>query len=312
MKGNCHDDMKVVGLMTVRNEDWILGLTLRGAMQIVDEMIVLDHASIDGTAQIIHEVAEEFPGRIHYQRRDDPVWREASIRQGLIDDGRKLGGTHFWMIDADELVTGNIVPEIRMMLAALEPGDLLTLPWFPIWGSLDRCRRDGNRYWCAKRTIYGFRDHADLQYEARKNRPACDIHTRAPISPGKKREHWLDDLRHGVMHFVAAERSRLVAKAAWYKMIETVRFSDVSAEQLNANYNRDLDETELVTVPVEADWWAPYLPWRKHVHLNRPTWFEWDCQLMWRQHGPEKFNGLELWGIPERMTPYPDDRPSIQ
>ena len=76
------------------------------------------------------------------------------------------------------------------------------------------------------------------------------------------------------MHFVAAGRSRLVAKTAWYKMIETVRFADVSAERLNAIYNRDLDETGLTTVPVEPAWWAPYLRWRKRVNLDRPSWYE--------------------------------------
>jgi hypothetical protein len=294
--------MKVIGLMTARNEDWILGLTLRGVMLIVDEMIVLDHASTDGTALIIHEVAREHPGRIHYQRREDPVWREATIRQGLIEDGRKLGGTHFWVIDADELATGNVLPQIRPMLSALEPGDFITIPWFPIWGSLDRCRRDGNDYWCANRTAYGFRDHPETRYEARKNRPVCDMHTRAPVSPGREQEYWLNDLERGAMHFVAAGRSRLVAKTAWYKMIEMVRFADVSAERLNAIYNRDLDETGLITVPVEPGWWAPYLHWRQHVHLDRPCWYEWDCQRMWREYGPEKFAGLHLWGVPERTT----------
>ena len=44
------------------------------------------------------------------------------------------------------------------------------------------------------------------------------------------------------------------------------RFSDVSAQRLNAIYNRDLDETGLTTVPVEPAWWAPYLRWRKRVN----------------------------------------------
>ena len=105
------DGLKVIGLMTARNEDWILGLTLRGVMLLVDEIIVLDHCSTDGTAAIVQEVAREHPGRVHYQRREDPVWREASIRQGLLQDGRRLGATHFWAIDADELVAGNILPK---------------------------------------------------------------------------------------------------------------------------------------------------------------------------------------------------------
>ncbi|MFZ1217847.1 MAG: hypothetical protein WAO00_01070 [Chthoniobacterales bacterium] len=294
--------MKVIGLMTVRNEDWILGLTLRGVMLIVDEMIVLDHASTDDTALIIHEIAREHPGRIHYQCRKDPVWREATIRQSLLEDGRKLGGTHFWMIDADELATGNVLPQIRPMLATLEPGDLITIPWFPIWRSLDWRRQDSNDYWCANRTAYGFRDHPEIRYEARKNRPAYDMHTRAPVSPGQKREYWVNDPDRGAMHFVAAGRARLAAKTAWYKMIETVRFADRNAERLNDMYDPDLDETNLITVPVDPAWWTPYLSWREHVHLDRPSWYEWDCRRMWREYGPEKFAGLNLWGIPDRTA----------
>ena len=114
--------LKIVGLMTVRNEDWILGLTLRAAMLVVDEMIVLDHASRDRTRAIIEEVAGEWPGRLHYRREDDPVWREAAIRQRLLEEGRELGATHFWVVDADEMVTGDLVPFIRPWLASLAAG----------------------------------------------------------------------------------------------------------------------------------------------------------------------------------------------
>jgi glycosyltransferase involved in cell wall biosynthesis len=291
--------MKVVGLMTARNEDWILGLTLRAATFIVEEMIVLDHASTDRTRAIILEVAQEFPGRIHYRRREDPVWREASIRQGLLEEGRLLGGTHFWVIDADELLTGNLLPEIRSILSSLDTGDCITLPWFPMWRSLDRYRRDGNQYWCGNRTVYGFRDHPLVRYEPHRNRPDYDIHIRAPIVPGQKRELYLKDPHHGVMHFVAAGWARLLAKAAWYKMIETARFGDVPAERLNTSYNADLDEAGLVTVPADSEWWEPYSRWRVHVEPDAPSWFARDCQRMWREFGPGKFAGLDLWGVPQ-------------
>ena len=102
------------------------------------------------------------------------------------------------------------------------------------------------------------------------------------------------------MHFVAADWARLLAKTAWYKMIETVRFEDRDADWLNESYERDLDERDLVTVPAPPAWWAPYERWRVHAHLGRPSWHEADCRRMWREFGPEKFAGLRLWGIPER------------
>jgi hypothetical protein len=291
--------MKVVGLMTARNEDWILGLTLRAATLIVDEIIVLDHASTDRTRAIVHEIANECPGRIHCRRREDPAWREASIRQGLLEEGRLLGGTHFWVIDADELLTGNLVPKIRSILSSLDEGDCITLPWFPMWRSLDRYRCDANEYWCSNRTVYGFRDHPSVRYEARPTRPTCDMHTRAPRLPGLKHELCVSDSHHGVMHFVAAGWARLVAKTAWYKMIETVQFGDVTAERLNAIYNRDLDEAGLVTVPADSEWWEAYSKWRRHVEPDARSWFAQDCERLWRKFGPAKFAGLDLWGIPQ-------------
>jgi hypothetical protein len=291
--------MKIIGLMTARNEDWVLGLTLRAAALVVDEMIVLDHASTDRTCAIIREVADEFPGRIHYRHRADPVWREAPIRQGLLEEGRELGGTHFWVIDADELLTGNLLSRVRSMLSSLGTGEWLTLPWFAMWRSLDRYRCDSNQYWCANRTAYGFRDHPAIRYEAHQKRPACDIHTRVPNLPGGKREFCVNDPHHGVMHLVASGWSRMVAKTAWYKMVETVRFGDVNPASLNANYNRDLDETALVTVAARAEWWEPYSAWRAHIDLDAPSWFAQDAGRMWREFGPRKFAGLDLWGVPE-------------
>jgi hypothetical protein len=291
--------LKIVGLMTVRNEDWILGLTLRAAMLVVDAMIVLDHASCDRTRAIIDEVAGEWPGRLHYRREDDPVWREAAIRQRLLEAGRELGATHFWVIDADEMVTGDLVPRIRPWLASLAAGQALSLPWFPIWRSLDWRRRDGNAYWCANRTAYGFRDHPAISYRPRRGRTRYDIHARRPALPGGQRELGGDEGAGGVMHFVAADWRRLVAKTVWYKMVETVRFGDCSAAELNAAYDRDLDEAGLACAPVPAGWWDPYRDWRRHVGLESRSWFEEDCLRMWRQHGPELFAGLALWGVVE-------------
>jgi predicted outer membrane lipoprotein len=294
--------LKIVGLMTVRNEDWILGLTLRAAMLIVDAMIVLDHASDDRTREIIEEVAGECPGRLHYRREDDPVWRETAIRQRLLEEGRELGATHFWVVDADEMVTGNLMPQIRPLLASLAAGEALSLPWFPLWRSLDWRRRDGNAYWCANRTVYGFCDHPAVHYGTHRGREVCDIHTRRPEGLSGERACCSGEQEGGVLHFVAAGWRRLVAKTAWYKMIETVRFGDRSAAELNAWYDRDLDESNLVRVPVAADWWAPYRAWRRCVDLEAPSWFEADCRRMWEQHGAERFAGLGLREAPEART----------
>ena len=56
--------MKIVATIPVRNEDWCLGLTLRALLRWVDSVVVLDHASTDGTREILAEVDAEHPGRL--------------------------------------------------------------------------------------------------------------------------------------------------------------------------------------------------------------------------------------------------------
>ncbi|HXO41397.1 MAG TPA: glycosyltransferase, partial [Thermoanaerobaculia bacterium] len=57
--------MKLVGMMPVRNEDWVLGLSLRAALLFLDEVVVLDHGSSDGTPELLASIAAEHPGRVH-------------------------------------------------------------------------------------------------------------------------------------------------------------------------------------------------------------------------------------------------------
>ncbi len=51
--------MKIVGLLPVRNEEWIIAYTLRALLRWVDEVIVLNHASTDRTGDILLEIAAE-------------------------------------------------------------------------------------------------------------------------------------------------------------------------------------------------------------------------------------------------------------
>jgi hypothetical protein len=128
---------------------------------------------------------------------------------------------------------------------------------------------------------------------------------------GEKREYRLNDPEREAMHSEAAGRSTLVAKTAWYKMIENGTFRRRQRRAAERHFmivtwmRQGLD-----TVPAEPDWCAPYLRWRQHAHLVRPSWYEWDCQRMWREDGPEKFASLDLWEVPERTTA-PLEDPSL-
>ena len=122
--------MRLIGLMPVRNEDWILGLTARAALMWCDALVILDHASTDQTNQIAYESQRDNSQKeIAYLREDDPTWHEQAHRQRMLEVARKMKATHIVTIDADELLTGNLLPDIRDMIEVLSPGEVLQLPW---------------------------------------------------------------------------------------------------------------------------------------------------------------------------------------
>lgn len=286
--------LKLVGLTTVRNEEWVLGLSLRAALQFVDEMVVLDHASTDGTPALVARIAAEYPGRVRCLRESDPVWREVAWRQRLLEEGRAAGATHLCMIDADEVLSGNLLPTIRERFAALAPGETLSLPWLALWRSLDAYRDEAS---CVARKVMmlGFRDAPGLHYAPTVE--DFDFHTRRVRGSGADRR--LEDLAEGgVLHLAAVHWRRFQARTVWYQMIETVRFPwRRSAAERQALYaERYLDESEIRLLPVPPAWWRPYLSWRGAVDADGAAWFEQECRRMWHEHGAERFSGLRIEG----------------
>src|SRR5262245_25337749 len=105
--------VKIVGMMAVRNEDWVLGFSARVALMWCDALVIFDHASTDRTPQIITDLEKDHPGRVHRHREDSLKWDEMAHRQTMLEMARATGATHMAIIDADEIVTGNIVDKMR-------------------------------------------------------------------------------------------------------------------------------------------------------------------------------------------------------
>ena len=105
--------MKLVALMPVRNEEWILRLSAAVALSWCDHIVFLDHASDDETGSILLSLAAARPGQVTILLDPDPTWKEMEHRQALLDAGREVGGTHFALVDADEIITANLRPHIR-------------------------------------------------------------------------------------------------------------------------------------------------------------------------------------------------------
>lgn len=285
--------MNLTAIMPVRNEDWILGASLRIALMWCDSVVALDHASSDRTPEILRQVAEECPGRVHWIAEPDPAWPEMAHRQRLLEVARDIGSTHIALTDADEILTGNLLPVIRERIEKLPPGGCLHVGMPCMWRSLHEYRTD-SRYWSNRWDLsIAFCDRPDLHWASLSG---YDHHHRIPH---KSRIAARIREPGGVMHLQWVNWRRLTAKHALYKITERMKYPNRSVREIDLMYNLAINEAGLAVAPAPVEWWEPYRHFLCHIALDGEPWQERAAVELYLTHGFEMFQGLNLFGIPE-------------
>jgi glycosyltransferase involved in cell wall biosynthesis len=284
--------MKLIALMPARNEAWTIGLSLRAALRWCDEAVVLNHASTDETPAILAEIAAEHPGRVEILTESDGTWREMSHRQRLLDAAHARGATHCAIVDADEVLTGNLLAHVRPAIERLPAGVYLRTRMLAMWRGTTVYRDD--------RSIWSNRDDLALAFPLTDgiswhDNNGYDHHHREPygVRPGGR----MLMEPGGVMHLQFASWRRLVAKHCIYKMVERIRWPEKSVTHIDSLYSQALDEDRLVTRTAPAGWWKPYADIIGHLRLDHVPWQEAECRRLWAEYGAEYFAGLNLYGV---------------
>jgi len=286
--------MKLVSITPARNEAWVLRASLPAMLAWVDEAVVLDHASDDETSEIICQAKADYPGRVTHLYSGDPIWREMSHRQGLLETARKQKATHIATIDADEILTGDWLPKIRDRITELQPGRFHGITMRNLHRGLGQFRSDAGIWGKQAGTMLAFADSPELCWQTTDG---YDHHHRHPH--GSRYARKLDQ-GGGLMHLQFASWRRLTAKHEWYKMTERVRWPGKSVAEVDRLYSLALDETGAEVEAVPEAWWAPYDNLRELVDLEATPWHEAACDQMLREYGPQHFNGLNIPGVLDR------------
>lgn len=300
--------MKIIGLMPVRNEDWVLGFSARAALQWCDLLMVGLHACTDRSEAICNEVYREFPGRITIAtRHESGIWNEMAHRHRLLEIARQWGATHIVTIDADEVLTANLLPTIRERIEILSPGEILSLPWLAVTegGYLT------SGPWANQQVTLAFEDNPRFHWSA-ELRNGYDYHRRPPFC--KNAESFLVHSaplkaeEGGILHLQFLSRRRLKAKQALYQMQEVIRWPgmalgepcDDPPARLAEVYGRAVYGSDPAThdyQPLLYPWWEPYSALVPYLHAEAEPWQEAECKRLWAEYGPQKFKGLDLFGV---------------
>lgn len=298
--------MKLVGLMPVRNEAWCLGLSARVALMWCDELIILLHGCTDDSQSIIEQIGRENPNRM-WMRSVAGEWDEMQHRQMMLDRAREIGAAHIAIIDADEILTGNLLDSVPFgthsnvyhTIHAMPAGHILQLPGYNLRGSLNQYHANGiwgNRWFSVE-----FADDPRLGWSGDK------FHSRDPQGFRLNNYRPIQQGQGGVMHLWGASERRLKAKHALYKLTERLRWPEKKIEDIDSMYSLAIkgDPTNYgFGVPsgwtykeTPAEWWLPYAHLIEHLDVDATPWQEQRVWELVKEHGPRMFEGLDLFGL---------------
>jgi hypothetical protein len=288
--------LKLIGLMPVRNEDWVLGLSARVALQWCDELVIFLHACCDRSESIVYDLQEEFPGRVKFIGNDGDRWDEMAHRQHLIVRARHERATHIAIVDADEILTGNLVESIRGLVESMPRGSILQLPGYNLRGDLSRYHANG--IWGNRWFSVAFADDPRLGWRGDR------FHHREPMGP--MLNPWMPTRQGGggVLHLWGLSERRLIAKHAAYKMVETLRWPNKPHAEIDRMYSQAFDpamnprfDQAWRYAPTPPTWWEPYHDLLGYLKSDAEPWQEQMCRELYSQHGADRFAGLDLFDV---------------
>ena len=281
--------MKLIALLTFKNEEWILPAYLSSVAPAVDEIVAIDDGSTDGSRALVEAAGGHV---VDNEAIVASGWAEHPIRERLLRLGRERGGTHFLGLDADEALTTPATRGLRDAVAALAPGRKLAMQWLTLWKSPTRYR-DDDSVWANLFKDFAFADD-----------PAADYGYAflgvARTAGDNREENWvrLPPERGAVLHYQFVPWERTQVKQAWYRCSELIRTPE-RAYDINRTYAITLDDPRARTAEVPPEWVEGNAVSDDAVALP-PAWHL-DAVLGWfDEYGVEFFEPLQIWHV-ERL-----------
>jgi|ERR1700723_272769 len=315
--------LKIIAIMPVRNEAWVLGLSLRAALEWCDDVMVGLHDCTDESKTIVREIQAE-RGKVAYCEFVGGTWTEMAHRQTLLNGARAMGATHIVILDADEVLTGNLLALIEPAVfdrwgkrqsvigyhvTCLATGTVLQLPWLALPRTIDRYLTAG-AWGLGQQVSMSFVDQPSAHWALHDGR---DFHHRNPMGIGRSFRAPLKPEQGGLMHLQFLGERRLRAKQALYKAVEMIRWpapcmlegkycanKEMLAERLNWMYGRavyESDPAKYASAPCPESWWQPYERLMKYLDVDAEPWQEGELKRLIAEHGGEKLAGLDFFGV---------------
>jgi hypothetical protein len=238
--------MKIVALITFKNESSNLVNCLKSISGVVDSILGYDDSSSDDSSSIFQSMGGNLVGTDLGLRFINGQERE--IRSALLLEGRKIKGTHFLFIDADEVFSDTLRIHFIRYCAMLVPGQKLNINWvnlglnglsyYPVGGEFQPMQKD-----------FVVMDANGLGYN--ENSSQILHFSRTPSGNNLVEPIALPPIHGAVLHSQHLDRDLYALKQVKYKCLELAK-TRISPYQINENSRFTLsDFSAVIPVPDE-------------------------------------------------------------
>lgn len=276
--------MKIIALMPVKDEAWILNTTMPILSKYVDEIIALDDSENDNSREII----QSFGGLVIPQGEKKIEY--STWRQRLLDLARERGGTHFIWLDADECFTANFGATLRARLMEMKSGQAIFMDWLCLWKSPYHVRFD-NSVWTFNVKDFIFCDDETTNFE--------NVAYHEPRTPVKRKNIaaniYVSRDEGAVLHFQFVPFERFQLKQAYIQCREYVLLRHDPGD-MNKQYAITLDSPGIMTKRIPNDWTIG-IPELDTIALASGDRFKITIFDYFDKYGIEHFEPLNIWHI---------------
>jgi hypothetical protein len=277
--------MKVIGLMPVRNEAWVLPHSLASLSGFCDVVLVNDQRSEDAS----REICRQFPKVVLFESAETHVCEQA--RWELLDAARGYDGCNLLICtDADELLSPRLVNRfLDCHWQDLEPGTIVECFFYHLWGDTAHYRDDYSVYrphWKQMAWV----DDRQGDYDRSERLPLHQPRAAAVKGALVRRA---TDLPFLHLQWLIANRNQM--KQAWYRCRELLDGKKTAAA-INERYAITLPRPRVNTSPVPPEW-TEDLTFPDLTIDGEPAWQERDILGWFEQYGPAFFEPLEIWHV---------------
>lgn len=276
--------MEKIVVIPVKNEAWILPLSLACHSLWADKIIVADQNSEDNTA----EICRQFP-KVKLITNNNKEFNEAERRQILLDEVRKdYKQALIFALDADEILSAEVLEKKfwQELTKKISPGMSISMPWIQIWGNIKWY--NNSRTWRTKKCFAYYDD-------GKSNFGTGLMHL--PRVPDKYLNNILEIETPKVIHFQFIDLDRCKAKQRYYQVLDKTINRVTNDFKNNFIYGVTKQKPKLLITPEE--WIKEYSKKGINFNIKKQTNTYWNKEIisLFKKYNVKKFKWLDIWDI---------------